>query len=240
VDIEEDRLRSLEDELAPAPGDVTSHVVDCSQAEAIQRLAEDVYDAEGRVDVLYNNAGVAVGGPTDALNLSDWEKVLDVNLWGVIYGIDAFLPRMLEQEDGGHIVSTASGLGLIPGPYLAPYVTSKFAVVGLTDALAIEYGEEDVDFSVICPGIINTNIARDSEYRGGFEERRSESVDRFERWGASPDTVARDVLKAVRNRRVIQITPTSQMIFPWLVRRVSPWIYRMIARRWMFQPWENE
>lgn len=231
VDIDAGRLEQLRKELGDTAGSGTTHVVDCSDADEVQRLADDVYRAEGRVDVLHNNAGVAVGGPTDELSLDDWETVLDVNLRGVVYGVDAFLPRMLEQDPPGHVVNTASGLGLIPSPYLAPYVTSKFAVVGLTDALAIEYEEEDVHFTVLCPGLVNTNIVRDTEYRGDFKDRREESIDTFERHGVSPDDVAEGALRAVRKKRVIQITPLRHVMFPWLVRRVSTWLYRFLARR---------
>lgn len=231
VDIDDDRLAAVNEELEETAGSGTIHVVDCSEAEALERLADEVYGAEGRVDVLHNNAGVAVGGPAHELSLDDWETVLDVNLRGVVYGVDAFLPRMREQDGAGHIVNTASGLGLIPGPYLAPYVTSKFAVVGLTEALSIEYDDEDVYFTVLCPGLINTNIVRDTEYRGDFEDRREESIDTFERHGVSPDDVAEGMLSAVRKKRVIQITPLRHVMFPWFVRRVSTWLYRFLARR---------
>lgn len=230
VDVDRSRLETVQHQLQSTEGTGTLHRVDCREASAMNELARRIYEREERVDVLHNNAGIAVSGPTDSLSLEDWRNVLDVNLRGVIHGLHAFLPRMLNQPWEGHVVNTASGLGLIPSPYLAPYVTSKFALVGLTESLAVEYEETDLSFSVVCPGIIRTKIVEDADYRGSSETRLNVQ-DYYERRGTSPDAVARDVLRAVRTKSVIQLSPNRQLLLPWLVHRLSPWLYRKTVGR---------
>jgi NAD(P)-dependent dehydrogenase (short-subunit alcohol dehydrogenase family) len=92
------------------------------------------------------------------LTLKDWKWVIDVNLWGVVHGIHSFLPMLLANEDGGHIVNTASMAGLFPLPGAAPYAATKYAVVGISETLAIELQKTKVGVSVLCPGLVNTNI----------------------------------------------------------------------------------
>lgn len=132
---------------------------DVSQWDQIERLADRTIDAFGSVHVLHNNAGVLVGGPIESLSLEDWEWVLGVNLWSVIYGIKAFLP-LIKQAGEGHIVSTASTAGLVSNPIIAPYNVSKFGVVALQETLQreLEAGDSSIRASVLCPGAINTQI----------------------------------------------------------------------------------
>src|SRR4051812_39835681 len=115
-----------------------AHTVDCSDPAAVEALAERVFAAEGRVDVLHNNAGVGHAGDLEATTVDDWQRVIGVNLLGVAYGVQAFAPRMLSQGGGGSIVNTASAAGLFGIPEMAPYCASKWGVVGMTEALDAE------------------------------------------------------------------------------------------------------
>lgn len=133
VDIDADGVKSVAAELQAA-----AHALDCTRAKAMGSLADEIFSAEGRVDVLCNNAGVVCGGPVEEIPLKDWRWSVDVNLWGVIHGIRAFVPKMIEQGGESHIVNTASMAGLVPFPFVAPYVASKFAVAGLSEALDCE------------------------------------------------------------------------------------------------------
>jgi NAD(P)-dependent dehydrogenase (short-subunit alcohol dehydrogenase family) len=231
VDIDQSRVNETRKLIEESGGKAHSHVTDCTDADQIQSLADDVYSEHGKVDILHNNAGIGVSGHSHELSLDDWKSVIDLNLWGVIYGISEFLPRMLEQNDDAHIVNTASGLGLITGPYLVPYVATKFAVVGMTEALSIEYSNDNVNFSVICPGLVNTNIVEDSPAKGEFEDHREETQEFYEKQGASPDEIAEYVLNAIRKNRVIQLAPNWPVVLPWLLRRFSPGLYRFLAGR---------
>ena len=111
--------------------------VDVTDAQAVSALMNQVVADNGRIDVLFNNAGIGAGGPTERASLHAWERVLNTDLWGVIYGVNAVLPIMLAQGFG-HIVNTASIQGLTPAPYQVLYSTAKHAVVGLSESLRME------------------------------------------------------------------------------------------------------
>jgi NAD(P)-dependent dehydrogenase (short-subunit alcohol dehydrogenase family) len=120
-------------------------------------MVEDAASRHGRLDVLFNNAGIGGTIPISEAKLEHWRRVIDINLWGVIYGIDAALPIM-RRQGGGHIVNTASVAGLIPFPYQAIYAASKYGVVGLSECLRFELEDDGIYFSVVCPGAVATRI----------------------------------------------------------------------------------
>jgi NAD(P)-dependent dehydrogenase (short-subunit alcohol dehydrogenase family) len=134
---------------------VTTDVSDLASVEA---LADRAYDQFGAVHVLHNNAGLTLFRKAESLSRSDWDRVLGVDLLGVVNGIAAFLPRMRAQDGEAHIVNTASMAGLIPGPGQAPYTASKFAVVGITEVLRLELEPVGIGASVLCPGAVETGI----------------------------------------------------------------------------------
>jgi NAD(P)-dependent dehydrogenase (short-subunit alcohol dehydrogenase family) len=141
---------------------------------------------------------------------------------GTIHGIHAFVPRMLRQGRGGHVVNTASMLGLVASPELAPYTTSKFGVVGLSESLDAELGPKGIRVSAICPGIINTPIVKDATYRGDVAADAGRVQEFYATRGASPDVVADAVLRAIRRNRVIQPVPYSHVMPLWALKRISP------------------
>jgi short-subunit dehydrogenase len=124
-------------------------------------LADKAYDAFGQVHLLFNNAGIGAGGVAWEATWNDWEWAMGVNLWGVIHGIKVFLPRMLPQQTECHVVNTSSGAGLIAGAGSAPYVTTKHAVVALSENLylGLQQRKSPIKVSVLCPGVTRTNIA---------------------------------------------------------------------------------
>jgi NAD(P)-dependent dehydrogenase (short-subunit alcohol dehydrogenase family) len=131
----------------------------------LEALAEFVYQAEGSVDILRNNAGIGHGGDIETTTVEDWQRVIGVNLLGVAYGMQAFVPRMLEQGHPATIVNTASEMGLIPGARMARYCASKFGVVGMSESLDAELRPHGIRV-VALPGIVNTPIVRDGIMRG--------------------------------------------------------------------------
>ena len=124
---------------------------------AVEGLVADVVDRHGRIDLLFNNAGIVIGGRTDEMGVEHWERVLDVNLMGVVNGVAAAYPVMVEQGHG-HIVNTASTAGFAPAVLVAAYSASKHAVVGLSGALRAEAAHYGVRVSVLCPGSVDTPI----------------------------------------------------------------------------------
>ncbi|MCU1503463.1 MAG: family NAD(P)-dependent oxidoreductase [Ilumatobacteraceae bacterium] len=138
---------------------------DVSDADSVAALADTVIERHGAVHLVCNNAGVGGGGRIANQTLKDWQWVIEVNLWGVIHGLHTFLPLLLANEDGGHIVNTASMAGLAPWPGIGVYNATKYAVVGISETLAIELQGTKVGVSVLCPGVVNTNIFQSQRNR---------------------------------------------------------------------------
>ena len=139
------------------PGSASSVYLDVADALGFEQAVSAVHADRGRLDLLFNNAGIGVGGPVEELSLAHWERTLDVNLRGVIHGVRAAYPLMLAQRSG-HIVNTGSLAGLLPFPMGTPYAASKHAVVGLSLSLRVEARAYGVRVSVVCPGVIDTPI----------------------------------------------------------------------------------
>jgi len=135
-------------------------LTDVTDAESVAALADVTIERFGAVHVLCNNAGVGGGGRIKDLTLKDWKWVIDVNLWGVVHGLHSFLPHLLANDDGGHIVNTASVAGLVAGPGIGPYNAAKYGVVAISETLRAELAADDspVGVSVLCPGYVATNI----------------------------------------------------------------------------------
>ena len=131
---------------------------DVTDPDALEALAEKTWAEFGACHVLCNNAGVAVARPLAETTEEDWRWTLRVNLWGVVNGVNAFLPRLKVQGEEAHIVNTASMSGHLPTPLLGAYTASKYAVVGLSECLAIELADEPIGVSVLCPGAVDTRI----------------------------------------------------------------------------------
>jgi NAD(P)-dependent dehydrogenase (short-subunit alcohol dehydrogenase family) len=140
-------------------GRATADELDVTDFGAVERVVQQTVERHGRLDYMFNNAGIGIGGEVRFYDIKDWEQVVDVNIRGVIHGIQAAYPVMLRQGYG-HLVNTASMAGLVPFPTAVSYCASKFAVVGLSTALRIEAAEAGVRVSVLCPGVIQTPIPR--------------------------------------------------------------------------------
>ena len=167
ADIEADRLEAAVGELRAAGHDATGVVTDVADADAVSHLAAAAFDAHGAVHVLCNNAGIVKRARVWELTLDDWKWVLNVDFWSVVHGLRAFVPRMLEQADGGHIVNTSSMAGLLPMPNLGAYAAAKSAVLALSLSLQTELAQlgSSLGVSVLCPGFIATGITNSARNR---------------------------------------------------------------------------
>ncbi len=211
ADIEEVALEKAVQELRDRNFDAIGVPTDVSRNEAIESLAEETLSAFGGVNVVHNNAGVVVSGPIEELSLSDWEWVLGVDLWSVIYGVRTFLP-LIKEAGEGHIINTASTAGLQATGAIAPYNVAKFGVVALTETLRVELDEANcgVSASVLCPGAINTQIVhskRNRDPNSAKDHKTSPQEEAFEKnagallaqMGKDPADVAGMVVQAIRN-----------------------------------------
>lgn len=209
ADVEQGPLSALEKELAAGGTQVLARVADVSRAESVDALAEAALARFGAVHVVCNNAGVVTAAPVHEHSLKDWEWVLGVNLWGPIYGVRAFLPILMKQDEA-HIVSTASTAGLVASPAIAAYNVSKFGVVALMETVAREMAGTRVGVSVLCPGPINTRIGEAERNRPDdkAEHLETEAERRFYAGvgpmlsaGMEPSEVASLVVRAIHENR---------------------------------------
>lgn len=221
VDRRGDGARGVAAEIMAAGGTAFSHEVDVTDADAMLELADTIYAESGRCDILHNNAGIGLVGPVQDLELDDWRAVVEVNIMGVVHGVHAFVPRMLAQGGGGHIVNTASMLGLTVWPLFVPYTMSKHAIVGLTEALDAELSPQGIRVSAVCPGVTDTPIAHDAQLRGDLSTN-ADAAQFLSRFGTSPDKVGEAVVDAIVSNKLIRPVPRHQVYPTWILRRISP------------------
>lgn len=217
VDIDAEALERARAELSQTT-EVATEILDMRDREGFARAADRVEAKLGPVSLLVNNAGVAGGAPATKLTYELWDWGLGINLEGVVSGVQTFLGRMVERGQGGHIVSTASGAGLVGGQSGVLYSTAKFAVVGLSETLESELKPHGIGVSVLCPGPVATDIiARTRRLQPSVvksmtpeqhEAARTQSA-RMSRWlekGVHPDEVGRMVLRAVEGNQLYILT----------------------------------
>ena len=209
VDIDEPALAKAKAELS-AGTTVETAVLDMRDRASFAQVADDLESKLGPVSLVVNNAGVSGGAAAHKMTYELWDWGLGVNLDGVVSGVQTFLPRMVERGRGGHIVNTASGAGLAASLSGVLYHTAKFAVVGLSEALAIELAPLGIGVSVLCPGPVATGIiertqrmqpptgAAPSAEQTAKAKARMAEMSRFLEAGVSPDAVGDMVLQAVK------------------------------------------
>jgi NAD(P)-dependent dehydrogenase (short-subunit alcohol dehydrogenase family) len=198
ADVDEAGARSAADELGG-----TAAALDVTDAGAVGRLVDSVVAERGRLDLMFNNAGIGAGGPVEDLDLATWRRVIDVDLMGVVNGVAAAYPVMVRQGHG-HIVNTASLAGLIPAPMLTPYAAAKHAVVGLSVSLRVEAAAHGVRVSAVCPGPVETPLLD----QGGPVNARKLLTNAL--GPAYPaDRLAADVLAGVAENRALIVAPES-------------------------------
>lgn len=210
-----------------------AETVDVSDEQQMEKLAEKVAAEYGTVDVLVNNAGIGVAGAFLDTSTEDWKRTLDVNLWGVIHGCRLFGRQMAERGQGGHIVNTASAAAFQPLRILPAYSTSKAAVLMLSECLRAELAGKGIGVTVVCPGFVNTDIARTARLTGldeNAEQRRRRRATRL--YGIRdypPEKVADAILRAVvRNQAVVPVTAEARSAR--LIARFAPHARRAVAR----------
>ncbi|HEX7787762.1 MAG TPA: SDR family NAD(P)-dependent oxidoreductase, partial [Methylomirabilota bacterium] len=206
-------LATASERLQRTGATIRAERVDVSRPEDVERLAALTYEAFGAAHVVCNNAGVAVIGAVHEHTLADWRWVIDVNLWGVIHGVRAFLPRMLAGGDEGHIVNTASMAGLTTAPFMSVYDVTKHGVVALSESMYKELTVTGapIGVSVVCPGLIDTNIMRSSRNRpeslaetgkaGPFAQAFGQALSDRLASGYPPSEVAEQVVAGIHEQR---------------------------------------
>ena len=210
ADIERDALAAAVDSLRET-GPVHGVHCDVTDSASVEAAAAAAIAAFGNVHVVCNNAGVAAGGGIDDISLDNWRWVLDVNLMGVLHGVRTFLPHIRGHGEGGHFVNTASMAGMLNGMGFSPYAASKFAVVAMSEGLALQLAPFGIGVSVLCPGFVRTGISdsgRNRLQRYGKPKPLDPAspaaalvahIAGLVQAGIDPDVVAAKVLQAIRN-----------------------------------------
>ncbi|HWA02592.1 MAG TPA: SDR family NAD(P)-dependent oxidoreductase [Rhizomicrobium sp.] len=209
ADIDLEAARTAAERLAGEQIKAAPVHCDVSERGAVRAAALEAVAAFGKVHVVCNNAGVAVGGPIGTVRERDWDWIIDVNLKGVVYGTETFVPLIKSHGEGGHIVNTASMAGLISPPGLEPYCATKYAVVAMSEGWAQQLAPANIGVSVLCPGFVRTRIhesgrARQEKYGGvgdvdpGVGDTREQAAQNVLS-GIDPDIVGNRVLEAMAN-----------------------------------------
>jgi NAD(P)-dependent dehydrogenase (short-subunit alcohol dehydrogenase family) len=212
------------------PGSARAAALDVTDAEAVRLLVDGVVAEHGRLDLLFNNAGIVLGGETELLSVEQWDQIIDVNLRGVVHGVAAAYPLMVKQGSG-HIVNTASMGGLMAAGLLTSYVATKHAVVGLSLALRSEAAAHGVGVTVVCPSAVDTPIL-DKGAVGRFHGRDYFLKGQGVRRPLDPDVLARQVLDAVAANRGLLVTPRTARI-AWRIGRLAPRLVQRMSIRFV-------
>jgi len=209
-------------EICDSGGKATAREIDVTDYSAMEQLVLETTARTGRLDYLLNNAGIGIGGDVRQYSIEDWNQIVDVNLRGVINGVQAAYPTMINQGFG-HIVNTASMAGLIPSPGVVAYATTKHAVVGLSKSLRAEAASAGVYVSVLCPGVIRTPILEGGRYGRMSAEIPPEKMRQL--WEKlkpmPPDVFAYKTINSVAKNKAIIIVPPWWKLF-WWINRLFP------------------
>jgi NAD(P)-dependent dehydrogenase (short-subunit alcohol dehydrogenase family) len=208
ADIDQPALERAVAGLRAGGFDAHGVMCDVRHLEEMVHLADEAFRLLGQVDVLFSNAGIVVAGPIAQMTHDDWRWVIDIDLWGSIHAVEAFLPRMLDQGTGGHIAFTASFAGLVPNAGLGAYGVAKYGVVGLAETLAREVKDNGIGVSVLCPMVVETKLVSNSERIRGADYGLSSAPEAAfgplpaQDEGVSVDDVARLTADAIMANRL--------------------------------------
>jgi NAD(P)-dependent dehydrogenase (short-subunit alcohol dehydrogenase family) len=213
ADLDEAGMTDTADAVTKAGGRALTVRTDVSRLADVRALADRAWSEFGAVHVLCNNAGIALWGGLDTATHQDWEWAIGVNLWGVIHGVEAFVPRMIAQKTDGHIVNTASMAGLTTAPFMSVYDVTKHGVVALSESMykELQVTGAPIGVSVVCPGLIDTNIMRSSRNRpeelaeagkaGPMAQSFGQALSDRLAGGYPPSEVAEQVVEGIRAGR---------------------------------------
>ena len=209
VDLNDEGLQELLESLKKSNPNVFTFSFDVSDHQRFEAFYLEFLKTETCPDYLFNNAGIGIGGEVKDFSIQSWKRVIDVNIYGTINGIQLFYPLMVKNRKG-HIVNVSSLAGLAPLPGEAPYVASKYAIQGLTEALEVEASFYDVKVTAVCPGVVRTPIYRTGEVIG-FNKKKILKL-----WpkGITAKDCAEIILEGVeKGKRMIVITTFAKLIY---------------------------
>lgn len=225
VDIDPDGLKRLEGDVIERGVSCRTYRVDVSDWKAVDGLGREIEQAGIEIDILINNAGVLAGGFLSDMRLESWQWVVGINLWGPIHFVQRFLPGMIGRGRG-HVVNVASAAGIIGFPTIGAYSTTKFALVGLSQAMRAELARNGIGVTAVCPGIVKTGIVEAAKLDGIEAAAPAALASR----GLPPEKVAAQIVRAIQ-RNTPRIFPTASSKFGYVMTRISPGLVRWALTR---------
>ena len=211
---------------------VSTHIADVSSEEAMRGLPGRVLDEHGKVNLLFNNAGITLARTFEGHSLEDWERIMGINLWGVVYGCHFFLPHLRQQAGEAHIVNLSSMVAFMGPPGQSSYAATKSAIKGLSESLWAELRGEGIGVTVVHPGAIRTAIMQSAleraENRGAFARTKA-AVDLM---AMAPEKAARIILKAVRGNRMRVVVGPDARLFESAKRAMPERVHRIFVAPW--------
>ena len=212
---------------AQAGGEVClARAFDVADYQAFADFAHEVHRGYGVMDILINVAGIALFSQIEDMRHSDWERVIKVNLWGVIHGLECFVPQMIRQGRGGHIVSVSSTAGIIGLPWHAVYAGTKHALVGISEVLRYDLKKHRIGVSVVCPGAVNTGLVQSAEIHA--RQGAGDTLRRlFVKVALDPERVADIIMDAILKRKFLVITSPDIKTLYFLKRHLFP-LYHLV------------
>ncbi|MCW5830419.1 MAG: SDR family NAD(P)-dependent oxidoreductase [Deltaproteobacteria bacterium] len=230
ADVNEAGLAETAKLVASSGSKVSRHLVDVARKDLMELFAAEVARTHGRVNIVINNAGVSVTAPFEKHTLEDFEWIVGINFWGVVYGCKFFLPH-LKAAGEGHIVNISSVFGLIGLPSQSSYAATKFAVRGFSESLRAELTGQNIGVTCVHPGGINTNIVKSARFSEEMaQQMRVKAVKFFETKALPPSSVANAIVRGIRNNEARVLVARETFAID-LVKRVFPvWASELVGR----------
>ena len=233
TDINEQGLEETRRMIEGNGGEVCmTKALDISDHAAVKELADEVHAGYGPLDILANVAGVALFSQVEDMSHAQWERIVNVNLWGPYHGIECFVPEMVRAGSGGHIVSVSSTAGIIGLPWHVAYAGTKHALVGSSEVLRFDLRKHRIGVSVILPGAVNTGLVETTVINAD-EEACRKARQLFSRHAIAPEKVADLIVDAIEKNKYMVITSADIKLL-YFLKRTFPPMYRLVLR---FMTW---
>ncbi|MFX0188872.1 MAG: SDR family oxidoreductase [Candidatus Hodarchaeota archaeon] len=205
---------------------------DISKYDDVKEFADEIHKEYGSIDILMNIAGTSIWGTVDQLAHNHWQKMIDIDLWGPIHGIECFIPEMIRAGNGGHMVTVSSVGGLIALPWHAAYSAAKWGLVGISEVLRYDLKQQNIGVTVVCPGAVETPLKHTVEIVGidmtHPEVKRLR--DEFSKRAVTPEKVARLIVKAIKKKKFLVLTSFDIKLLYWFKRKIFP-LYHLIMKK---------
>jgi short-subunit dehydrogenase len=227
VDVNEAGMKETKKRLRGNKIKISLHVTDVSSEKAMKALAEEVITRHGRVNMLFNNAGITYAKSFEGHSLADWKKIIGINIWGVVYGCHFFLPHLKEQAGSAHIINLSSMVAFMGPPEQTSYSATKSAIKGFSESLWAELHGEGVGVTVVHPGAIRTNIMDEAMKSAENQDAFARTQAMVDKMAMPVEKAAKQILKAVRKDRMRVVVGADAKLFESAKRAMPDQIHKM-------------